>query len=271
MMKTTYSKKTFKRYLAPLCILLISTVIIVAYFQTPPISSAQTTNLAVSETQFKIEIPYAYAGHFTTNGSYTDSNGNLMCLESQYPTAVVLNITRLPGTQIAACDAEIEVYGVQIVANTGETENHGYFVGTNYNSSFSGYELSALEVPITSLADPNVYNEIRGNFCFNWTDSTSILSHSIGSVGCYANGPTSAGLWSSGKPNAVSVTIHRIGYITMKDGLVSVYKDASISNIAASAQLSSYGDGLICNTLVNLANSPMTDLFHPTAANKIYP
>ena len=116
---------------------------------------------------------------------YTDSNGNLMSLESQYPSAVVFNITRIPGIQIAACDAVIEVYGVQIVANTGEAENHGYFIGTNYNSSFSGSELSALEVPVTNLADPNVYNEVRGNFCFNWTENTSIFSHSVGSVGCY--------------------------------------------------------------------------------------
>ncbi len=271
MTKNFHSKKSVKNYLAILSLLLVAIAIIVASLQASPTSSAQTINMAVSETQFKFEIPYAYAGHCTTNGSYTDSNGNLMSLESQYPSAVVFNITRIPGIQIAACDAVIEVYGVQIVANTGEAENHGYFIGTNYNSSFSGSELSALEVPVTNLADPNVYNEVRGNFCFNWTENTSILSHSVGSVGCYVNGPTSPGLWSSGKPNAVSVTIHRIGYITMKDGSVSVYKDASISNVAASAQLSSYGDGLLHNALVNFDNLPKTDLFHPTATNKVAP
>lgn len=257
------STKTVKRNLTILGVILIATALIVSFSLTLDSSSAQTTNVAGSGTQFKFGIAYAYVGKCTANTSYIDSNG-LMSLYSQYPSAVVFNITRVPGVQITSCEAEIEVYGVHIVTDTGTVENHAYFIGTNYTSSFSVSKLSSFVQHINDLVDRSVYSEVKGDFGFNWPDNTSILSHTVGSVGCYSSLNSTLGLWSAGKPNDISVTVDRIGYITTSDGSVSVYKDVTTNNTAASTQLGNYGDGFLHNTLVPAARLPQTDLFSPS-------
>jgi hypothetical protein len=255
---------------ALLSIVLIASTLIISLSLLSATSAEQSIKSGGTETQFNLDVAYAYVGKCTTNTSYTD-NGLTMSLVSNYPSAVVLNITRIPGNQIASCSGEIEVFGIQVNTDTGIIENHAYFVGTNYDPSFSGSELSTLAPRVNDLVDKNVYTEIRGNFDFNWTDNTSIMSHPVGSVGCYSNAPSSAGLWSAGKPNAISVTIQRIGYITIKNGLVSVFKNAPTSNIVATTRLSAYGDGLMHNTLINSDKLPQTDLFHPEATNTVLP
>ena len=255
--------KATKRPQKILYIMLISAALIISISITSATtSSGQLTKVAGSETQFSLSVAYAYVGKFTGNASYHDFNGTLMSIISQYPSEVVLNTTRAPGVKIQACEAEIEVYGVQMTTDTGLVENHAYFVGTNYNSSFSASELSSLVPHISDLVDREIYSQTSGDFNFNWTDNSCILSHSVGSVGAYSNANSSLGLWSSGKPHTISVSVHRIGYITINDGSVSIYKD-QLTNETAKAILSNYGDGFIQNSLIPADRLSQTDLFHP--------
>ena len=210
-------------------------------------------------------MAYAYVGSAPSSvTSYLDATLNSsMYLVDLYPSVVRLNITCLPGVQIASCDAVIEVYGVEIATDTGLTEYHAFFVGTNYNSSFSQSNLTNLVPCVNDLVDRNVYSGITGSFQFNWTANTSILSHTIGSIMSYSTVPSNyTGLWSAGKPNAISVSVYRIGYITMSNGSVSLFKD-STTNAIASVQLSNYEDGFLYNKLMPLAELPQTNLFQP--------
>lgn len=272
-------KKTEKSYLITCGVILIATLLIVSFSLTFAASSPSATSYtpggtdiypapiypATSGSQFNLDIAYAYVGPSPLNTSYFDQGFNAtMYLASQYPSVVRLNITRVPGVQIASCDAEIEVYGVKIATNTGLTENYAYGVGTNYNASFSHSNKTALVPYVNDLVDHNLYRAITGSFDFNWTADASILSHTIGSIGWYTTNPNSgSGLSNAGIPNIISVTVYRIGYITMSNGSVSIYKDSTTNNTVALVQLGSYGDGFLYNKLVPAAELPQTDLFHP--------
>lgn len=264
-----------------LCVLLlIATVLIVTFSMALTASSLLTssykpagqdffpatpTNIASSSTQFNIEIAYAYVGAAPPDvTSYLDKTYNAsMYIASQYPSVVRLNVTRVPGIQIASCDAEVEVYGVKIAANTGPTEYHAYFIGTSYNSSFSIANKTTLCPYVNNLVDHNVYSEITGAFNFNWTADTCILSRTIGSIGCYTSKPSSwAGLWNEGKPDNISVTVYRIGYVTMNNNSVSIFKD-SAKNAISSVQTDNYREGFLYNKLVPAANLSQINIFHP--------
>jgi hypothetical protein len=271
---------TIKGYSILVGVILIATVLIVSSSVTlaAPFTAATSSNhdgtdiypappakAAASQTQFNLGIAYAYVGPAPSNTSYFSERFNAtMYLAYQYPSKVLLNITRVAGVQITSCDAEIEVYGVKIAANTGATEYYTYSVGTSYNPSFSYSNESTLILHVHNLVDHNLYKSITGSFDFNWTANTSILSHTLGSIGWYTNVPNSgAGLSSAGIPNAISVTVYRIGYITMSNGSVSIYKDASTDNVIASVQLGNYEDGFLYNNLVPASELPQTDLFYP--------
>lgn len=226
-----------------------------------PVPSAQVATYA---TQFNIGIAYAYVGPAPINNSYFDSQYNAtMYLESRYPSIVYLNITRIPGIQIASCDAVIEVYGIRIATNTGTEEDFTYAAGTNFNSSFSNSDKIAMGPYISQLVDHKIYRTIACNFDFNWTENESILSLTIGSIGWYSTNPISrGGLSAAGMPSTISVTVHRIGYITMANGLISIHTDA-ISNNIASVQLDKHENGFLCNKLVPASELPQTNLFEP--------
>jgi hypothetical protein len=260
------------------CFILIAILLIVSLASAAVKSSASSTGytpggtdmypapvyVAASATQFNPDIAYAYVGPAPANSSYFDQGFNAtMYLASQFPSIVCLNITRIPGIQIASCDAEIEVYGVKIVTNTGLTENYAYGVGTNYNASFSHSQKNALVPYVNDLVDHNLYRAITGSFEFNWTTDASILSHTIGSIGWYTTNPNAGtGLASAGIPQSITVTVYRIGYVTVSNGSVSIYKDSNVKSII-SVQLSKYEDGFLYNKLVPTAQLPQTDLFHP--------
>lgn len=256
---------TTKRYLTIFGVMLVATALVVCIsLVSATSSSAPTISVAGPETQFRVDIAYAYVGEGPSNASYTAANGDLMSIVSQYPSAVELNITCLPGVQITSCDAEIEIYDVQIATNTGLIETNPYFIGTNYISSFSSSDLSTLFVHANDLINPeNFSTSLRGNFEFNMTANTSVLSVPIGSVGCYSTAIAGSGLWSAGQPNAISVTIQRIGYVTISNGSVSLYKNPSNNTATATAQLSNYGNGFLYNSLVPADKLQQINLFHP--------
>jgi len=232
-------------------------------------SSAVPINAASSATQFNVTVSYAYVGPAPTNTSCFDPQFNAtMYLVSQYPSIVLLNITRLSGVQIASCDAVVQVYGIKVATNTGKTESYAYYVGTNYNSSFSMSDESTLVPNVNNLINPNIYNYWAGTFDFNWTANTSILSQSFGSIETYTDSPTTLpGLCGAGIPGAISISICRIGYVTMCNGVVSCYKDTASSSAAISIQLSTHGDGFLYNKLVPPTELSQANLFSPNTGS----
>jgi hypothetical protein len=278
MMNKMLSAKTKKGCLVMFGVILIATALIVSSSLTFAASTSVTASsngtdmypappakVAASDTQFNLDIVYAYVGPAPSDTSYFDEKFNTtMYLAYQYPSKVLLNITRVPGVKIASCDAEVEVYGIRIVADTGTTEYYTYSAGTNYDSSFSYSNESALILHVHNLVDHNLYDGIIGNFDFNWTANTSIMSQTIGSIGWYTNIPSAdAGLYRAGTPGTISITVSRIGYVTMSNGSVSIYEDAPTDNAIASVLLRNYKDGFLYNRLVPASELPQTDLFYP--------
>lgn len=158
-----------------------------------------------TEKQFDLDMIYAFIGHAPAAlSSYIDNKSNAyMHLVSEYPSTIRFNVTRLPGNQISSCDAVVEVYGVIISTDKGPKEYHAYFIGTNYNATFSQIDKSKL-LSVNYIVDHNLYSEITGGFVLNWADDTSVISNTVGSVGAYTNAPSNwTGLWCAGKPNTL--------------------------------------------------------------------
>lgn len=191
-----------------------------------------------------------------------------MSIVSQYPSSVQFNITRLPGNQFSSCDAALELYSVQIKTDHGIKENSPYFIGTNYNPSLSDSDLSTLLNHADDIVNPKDFSTaLSGNFKFNMTEDSSIISVPIGSVGCFSTNSPQPGLGTAGNPHAISITVQRIGYITINNGSVSLYGDQPDKDAATSAQLRSYGNGFLHNNVVPDDELPQTDLFHPIHTN----
>jgi hypothetical protein len=187
-----------------------------------------------------------------------------MSPKSLYPSTVEFNVMRLAGTRTASYDAIIEFYSVEVTTDTGILEKNCYFIGTNYDPSFSSSELSTLFAHINDVVSPkDLTTPIRGDFEFNMTENSSILSTPIGSTGVYTTGSSSTGLWRTGKPNVVSITVHRVGCLTISDGSVFICRDPSGMSPIAIAQLSNHEDGFLHNNLVPLERLSQVDLFHP--------
>lgn len=270
------SLKAMKNEMVVLCL-------IVAIMVTVPISLALATTsiqsspepgainapieAAATTIQFHVNLAYAYVGPAPSSvSSYFENAANTtMYLASQYPSVVRLNIASLPGIQITGCDAVIEVYGIKIATDTGPAEYHAYFMGTNYNPSFPNDSRSTLINYVDNLVNINRYSTVAGNFITNWTDNSQFLTNTIGSITQYTSSSNSAlGLFNSGKPNAVSVTIYRIGYLTMTNGSVSVFEDPSNNTLTSTVQLSNYESGFLYNSLMPSNKLPQANLFQPT-------
>ncbi len=239
-------------------------------FQPPAQTNMLTAphEVASSKTQFQIQVAYAYVGPAPSNVStyFDQARNTTMRLVSQYPAVVRLNITSIPGAQFPNCDAIAEVYGIKIATDTGPAEYDAYFVGTNYTASFSNASLSTLIQYIPDLYNASLYSSLAGNFKFNWDSSISFLTNTLGSITTYTQATSSAlGLFSAGKPNAISVTIYRIGCITITNGLVTVFEEPPNNTSADMVQLGNYESGFLHNDLVPSAQLPQEDLFHPTA------
>ena len=122
------------------------------------------------QRQFGLSITYAYVGEMLTNTLYIGDSGVNMSIVSKYASSVLLNSTRLPGVQTQSCDGAIEVYKIKVTTGTNLTENMCYYIGTNYNPSFSNQELVTLFKQTQNLSGVN-YIVTMGRFQFNMTDN----------------------------------------------------------------------------------------------------
>ncbi|MCW4003921.1 MAG: hypothetical protein NWE95_08430 [Candidatus Bathyarchaeota archaeon] len=220
------------------------------------------------ESQFQVGIAYAYVGPPPSDKiSYYDPKHNVTMIHaSKYPSAVYLNFTRAPSIQIKSCDAVIEVYGIQVATDTGITEYHAWSAGINYTSFTLDQQMTLVQYS-NEIIDKNRYRSSGGTFSYNWTDNDCRLSKKIGSVGIYTgyrpNKYIDTSLLSAGAPNSISVTIYRLGYLTMSNGSITVYKESITDKPLAEAQLNKYEDGFIYNKILPAEQLAEVDLFHP--------
>jgi len=263
-----------KIVLCSIIALMLIVPISLALAKTSIPSSAQTDissthEVASSNTQFQVNIAYAYVGPapYSVSTYFNQATNTTMRLASQYPSSVRLNVSCIPNAQIAGCDAVVEVYGIKIAADKGPAEYRAYFVGTNYNPTLSNASLSTLIEHVSDLYNASLYSNLAGNFKFNWDSHTSFLTNTLGSITSYTSADTSAlGLFSEGKPNAISVTVYRIGYITITNGSVAVFEDTSTSAPKYMTQLGNYESGFLHNNLVPSAQlTTPENLFQPIA------
>jgi hypothetical protein len=272
-----------QRRSAIICILLAATVLIVSFSlaSSATLLDQQTASITPIEQQevmpvqtsqkpspprFNVDVAYAFVGKGPSEAPHSYFGWDVDYPESQYPSAVYLNVThRVSSAAPMSCDALIEVFLIQIISDKGPTESYAYFEGTNYEPSFSDSALTSLTARIYDLIDPSTVNGVTGHFRFNWTDNTPIFGGQVGSFGSYSSNPMELGLWSAGKPNTISVTVRRIGCVTMDGGSISVRADVASAN--AELQVQKFGDGFLYNKVVpadKLAQTKLqTDLFQP--------
>jgi hypothetical protein len=255
------SLQTLKIGVLALFITLTATTLLLCLFLSTETSSASPIiGTAQSKSQFKIDVVYGYVGQ--GNDSYTNYKNETMHLITQYPSAFILNITRLAGTQVSNCDAILEVYSLKITTNTGQNESYAYFVGTACNDAYNGANLSLTSKYINELVNTHDYLSVKGDVLLHWKENESILSHTIGSACSYTNcNYTALGLWSKGKPNAISVTTERLGYITLDKGVVSVFKDSETTKVPTVNSLNSYDYGFLYNTVLSADKLSRNNLF----------
>lgn len=270
-----------KRRSSPIYILLaaalligsVCVVILLPSLATQPIFakpqvvvSAQTTSQqTASKSQFDVHVAYAYVGprkdHFTCQNPLQDKIPiATLNAVSLYPSIVYFNFTHVSSAETESCDAKMEVYLIQLTANTGATENYTYTEATNYNPTFS--DLDTLSSHVNDFAEARSTNGLGGCFVFNWTANTSNLVGRIGSYGSYTSNPSGLGLWSAGEPNTITVSVRRIGLITMKGTAVSTSLVAN-SESTVQVQLEKFGDGFLYNNIVSQDKLSQIDLYNP--------
>jgi hypothetical protein len=154
----------------------------------------------------------------------------------------------------------VTIYLIDLKTNTGATESYVYTEATNYDPAFS--DLNLLSSYINDFDELATANGLSGGFTFNWTTNTSILDGKAGSYGSYRSRPSGLGLWSAGEPNTITLSVHRIGIISVNGKFVSTTTDVSSQNLVQ-IQLEKYGDGFLYNTIIPQHELSQIDLFYP--------
>jgi hypothetical protein len=251
-------------------LLIVSIVIvgsIAAFAAYYPTLLANSTSTAPEDEQpnkqLDVAIAYAYAGPSLSDTSINGDNGANMYAVTQYPSAVILNITLLGGNTFSTCDAFIEIYRIQVKTDTNQTENYFYTMGTNFKPSFSPSEYVSLSRNVVNFTVKQSSIGTIGGFKFNMTENCSVLSLPIGSSGAYASMPSGDGLWQRGTPNTITVTAQRIGVLTISNGAVTALEDDVDTAPKTSVNLNPFGTGFLYNQIVPASTLESIDLFHP--------
>jgi hypothetical protein len=248
--------------------------------------SLQSTSLnqiqqsADSTSMFNVQLDYAYIGRQTRfpnlyNPFQTQTPNSTLNLVSLDPSLICFNVTKASNIPIARCDAQIEVYSIQVITNTGTSEKCIMYLGTNVNPAFTNTtKLAILRPYINELPGTQKADRMEGYFVINSTVGQSILGVRTGSLGSYQSNPSGLGLWSNGQPNAIKISVQRLGYVLLNGNSITVFSSAaqtSPSQISTGAmgisnpqiQLSNSGNGFLYNLAVPQDQLLQADLFNP--------
>jgi hypothetical protein len=210
---------------------------------------------------FDVHVTYAYVGPRTNYFSAPGLLPNQTLSGSLYPSLVCFNVTFISNATVAACDGAIEVYRVQVTADTGASESYTFTVGTNFTPNFNPQSLSMQRENIETLMGAPMINGGSGYFTTNLTLGSSIPFIRVGSLGHYQSGSGGLGFWSNGPPNNITVTVYRLGCVLLTGFSGSNYFWNS-QVPATQVQLAKYGDGFLFNVVVPQNQLP-EDLFNP--------
>lgn len=232
-------------------------------------ASVQSNQLVNTKPQFDVHVTYAYVGprkeHFTSqNPLQGKSSIATLNAKSLYPVVVCFNFTHILNAEVESCDAKMEVYDIQITADTGTKESYIYAEATNYDPAFSA--LDTLSSHISDFDEALATNGLGGGFIFNWTTNTSSLDGRVGSYNSYTSKDSGLGLWSAGEPNTITVNVRRIGSILVEGKSVTTDTFLASENLAQ-VQLEKYGDGFLYNSIVSKDRLSQIDLFFPPIPN----
>jgi len=227
--------------------------------------SEQHGQLVNSEPQFDVQFAYVYVGprkdHFTCQNPFQNRISiSTLNAVSLYPVVIYFNFTRVSNSKVESCDARMDVYIVQLSANTGITESYLFLKGTNFDPAFSNLDL--LSAHISDFDEVNTVCGFSGGFTYNWTENTSILGDRVGSYGLYTSGESNRGLWNAATPCAITVSVRRIGSIQSDGESVFTTLDETAGNPVHTC-LERFDDGFIYNTIVARGELLGINLYDP--------
>lgn len=190
----------------------------------------------------------------------TSSSIPTLYAKSLYPSLICLNVTRLSAVE-KGYDATVDVFLIQLKSDKGDTENYLYSMGTNSNASFSDFNSvsQAISSKINNFANIRTINGGESYFAVNTTSNQSILGTSVGSIGSYTNKPSGLGLWELSQPNTVTVTIRRLGSISLKG--TTVLTTFANPHDFSMIQLEHFGNGFLANKIVPKEKLSQTNPF----------
>jgi hypothetical protein len=150
-----------------------------------------------------------------------------------------------------------------LISDTGTVENYLYSMGTSYNAAFSDFNAvtRAIDSKISDFVNTGAINGGESYFAVNMTSGQSIVGTAVGSLGSYTNKPDGLGLWSLRQPNNITMSVRRLGSITL-NGTSVLATTASPSNVS-SVQLEKYGSGFIASNAVAENGMTQIDPFRP--------
>ena len=227
------------------------------------------TNITLENQLFQCEIAYAYVGEGNSTSTSSSFSGNMEYPLTKYPSAIYLNITRLPNSAFDTSDAKFEVYLFEISTDKNKTERYLWIDGTNINPSFSNFtKIESVGAHVDELVDRRTITGQGGHFMFNWTAGMSIVGGCVGSIGCYTNLPSMIGLWSTGAPNTLSVKIHLLGWITLNNDSVTTTANTALNDNVLQINLQKLEVGFIHNKIVPANQlAQIDDVFNPAIYN----
>jgi hypothetical protein len=279
-----FTKSIMKRHsrftyvtLATILLICSASIVFVTVLPSSPktFASAESSTTLLQETnihsnpQFNVTVIYAYAGlnNYTSKELNSTFNGIPMHPASLYPDIIYFNFTHVSNAENAACDAKIEVYLIQISADTGAKESYTCFFGTNYNTSYSQASLITPAISeINELINTSATKGVSGIFNPNM-DTNQSLWFKVGSLDTTTSQPSRLGLWSAGEPNSITVSIQRIGWVALNGTVNSIISASPEDSAQVLVSLTKSGQGFLYNTIPQDDLLP-TDVFHPIALDK---
>jgi hypothetical protein len=136
-------------------------------------------------------------------------------------------------------------------------------MGTSYNAAFSDFNAvtRAIDSKISDFVNTGAINGGESYFAVNMTSGQSIVGTAVGSLGSYTNKPGGLGLWSLRQPNNITMSVRRLGSITL-NGTSVLATTASPINVS-SVQLEKYGSEFIASNAVAENGMTQIDPFRP--------
>jgi hypothetical protein len=177
--------------------------------------------------------------HTSSNGESHDHFGVENYPMNLYPPYAWLSLTYLGNPQNEPWDLKFEGYLINYTADTGVQEAYLGWVGTNYNAS---YDVMPNPFP-GSLAVPPQSVEAH----LNETEGNK-LQIKVPNTISFSNKNSGLGLWSNGAPNDITVTLQRVGWVTVNEGKITTIANPDRDTVLLEIHLQKGKDGFSYGT-----------------------